>query len=70
MDNNNTSESLQAGVTYAFTLADGRKRKVILKGLRTSQAGEVFKIDVDGVQGEYPDLKTAIGGDYIQVTQS
>lgn len=50
------------GKEYEYTLKTGEKRSVIVHGPAKEISG--FEISVDGVKGEYPDIKSAIGGAY------
>jgi hypothetical protein len=65
----NSVVTLEAGKAYEFTLVDGRKQRVIIRGSRASKSGDVFQIEVNGVQGDFVDLNSAIGGGYIHVSE-
>jgi hypothetical protein len=52
---------------YEYTLETGYKRSIVVHGPPKSISG--FEITVDGVKGDYPDVKSAIGGAYQSVVE-
>jgi hypothetical protein len=63
----NSQFSMELGVEYVFTLQSRNTKKIIIKGSRNGGNGDIFKLIVNGVAGEYSGLQEALGEPYIKV---
>ena len=59
------------GENYIFTLVTGKEINIVVRGVRVSPNGQQYLvIEVNGVSGEYPELKDALGDAYVKVKKA
>lgn len=60
--------NLDIGKPYEFTLKSGAVKVIIVNGSSArSDGSSILHISVNGAQGDYPTIESALGGPYIAV---